>query len=102
MWLLSIKPSPRQDKRFRATYCMCEIKNACKGTNHKEVDFGQKGGSTFIDHKDEEKKKNYLARHRVNENWNDPLTPGALARWLLWNLKTLRDSVDDFKKRFKL
>ena len=26
----------------------------------------------------------YIARHRVNENHNDPLTPGALSRWLLW------------------
>ena len=26
----------------------------------------------------------YIARHRVNENHGDPLTPGALSRWLLW------------------
>ena len=26
----------------------------------------------------------FIARHRVNENHGDPLTPGALSRWLLW------------------
>ena len=102
MWLLSVKPSPRDEKRFRAVFCLCPIKNACKGSNHKNIDFGQKGSSTFIDHKDEEKKKNYLARHKNRENWNDPLTAGSLARWLLWNLKTLSASISDFKKRFNL
>jgi hypothetical protein len=102
MWLLSIKPSPKSEKRFRATFCKCKVKNECKGTNHKVVDFGQKGGSTFIDHKDEEKKKNYLARHRVREDWSDPTSAGALSRWLLWNLKTLSASITDFKKRFNL
>ena len=102
MWLLSVKSSPKAEKRFRATFCKCEKKNACKGTNHKVVDFGQKGGSTYIDHKDEDKKKAYLARHRVNENWSDPTTAGALSRWLLWNLKTLSASIADFKKRFSL
>ena len=81
---------------------MCEKKNECKGSNHKEVDFGLKGGSTYIDHKDDDKKKAYLARHRPREEWNNPLTAGSLARWLLWNMKTLRDSIADFKKRFKL
>ena len=102
MWLLSVKSSPKAEKRFRATFCKCEKKNACKGTNHKVVDFGQKGGSTYIDHKDEDKKKAYLARHRVREDWSDPTTAGALSRWLLWNLKTLSASIADFKKRFNL
>ena len=102
MWLLSVKSSPKAEKRFRATFCKCKVKYACGGTNHKVVDFGQKGGSTYIDHKDDEKKKNYLARHRVNEDWSKPTTAGALSRWLLWNLKTLSASITDFKKRFNL
>ncbi len=47
------------------------------------------------------KKKNaYIARHKVNENWNDPTSAGALARYILWNKKTLTDSIADFKQRF--
>ena len=102
MWLLSVKPSTKQDKKYTATFCKCEKKNACKGTNHRLVDFGQKGGSTYIDHKDQKKKDAYLARHKANENWNDPTTAGALSRWLLWNLPTLSGSIAFFKKKFKL
>lgn len=102
MWLLNITKSDKPEKRFKATFCKCEKKNACKGSNHKVVHFGQKGGSTYIDHKDDEKKDNYIARHRVNENWRDPTTAGALARFILWNKKTLSASIADFKNRFKL
>lgn len=102
MWLLSIIKSNKPEKRFKATFCLCEKKNECKGTNHKEVHFGQKGGSTYIDHKDDKKKDAYIARHKVNEDWTKPTTAGALSRFLLWNKKTLAESIADFKRRFKL
>jgi hypothetical protein len=38
----------------------------------------------------------------MGENWNKPDTRGALARWVLWNKPTLKESIDDFKKRFNL
>jgi hypothetical protein len=79
MKLISIKPSDRR----------------------KRTHFGFKGGSTYIDHKDDKKKDAYIARHKVNENWNDPTSAGALARYILWNKKTLTDSIADFKQRFK-
>jgi hypothetical protein len=102
MWLLGIKKSPKPDKKLEATFCMCEKKNACKGTNHKVVHFGSKGSKTFLDHNDEKIKDNYIARHKVNEDWNKPTTAGALSRFILWNKKTLTASIADFKKRFGL
>ena len=103
MWLLSVKPSTKQDKKYTATFCKCEKKNACKGTNHILVDFGQKGGSTYIDHKDQKKKDAYLARHKANENWNDPTTAGSLAKNLLWGATTsLKKNIELFKKKFRL
>ena len=102
MWLLGITKSDKPEKRLKATFCKCKVKNECKGSNHKVVHFGQKGGSTYIDHKDDEKKENYIARHKVNENWRDATTAGALARFILWNKKTLSASIADFKKRFGL
>ena len=71
-------------------------------SNNKRVKFGAEGSKTFLDHKDDKKKENYLARHKVRENWNDPYTAGALSRWILWNKKTLRESIADYKKRFNL
>ncbi len=102
MWLLHIKKSNKPDKKLTATFCLCKVKDSCKGTNNKVVHFGSKGSSTYIDHKDDKKKEAYLARHKANENWNNPLTAGALSRWILWNKKTLSASIEDFKKRFKL
>ena len=64
--------------------------------------FGAQGYSDFTIHKDEERKQRYLDRHKANENWNKPDTPGALSRWILWNKPTLKESIDDFKKRFNL
>lgn len=66
------------------------------------VHFGQKSAKTFIDGRTDEEKDNYIARHKVNENWKDPTTAGALSRFVLWNKKTLSASITDFKKRFSL
>ena len=48
------------------------------------------------------KKDAYIARHKVNENWNDPKSAGALSRYILWNKTTQSASISDFKKRFNL
>ena len=85
-----------------ATFCMCEKKDACCGKNYKVVHFGAKGMDDFTKTGNEDQKKRYLDRHRANENWNSPTTAGALSRWILWNKKSLRASIQDFKKRFNL
>jgi len=90
-----ISKSDRPEKRLKAVFTDDSKKK-------KTVHFGLKGGSTYIDHGDDKKKDAYIARHRVNENFNDPMTAGALARWILWNKKTLSASIADFKKRFNL
>ena len=99
---MSIKPSVKPEKKMTAVFCKCEKKNACKGSSHKTIHFGQKGSKTYLDGNDEQRKAAYIARHKVNENFNDPLTAGALSRWILWNKKTLSASIADFKKRFNL
>ncbi len=91
MKLVSIKPSTRPDKKLMATFD--------DGTT---THFGQKGAGDFTKSGDEEKKANYIARHRVNENWNDPKSAGALSRFILWNKPTLSASIRDFKERFNL
>ena len=68
----------------------------------KTVRFGSAGMSDFTKHGDEERKQRYLDRHRKNENWNDKFSAGSLARWILWNKKTLSASIADYKKRFGL
>ena len=68
----------------------------------KTIHFGAAGMSDFPTHKDEARKKRYLARHRRRENWNDPMTAGALSRWILWNLPSRQASIRAYKKKFNL
>ena len=86
--LLSIVPSPITGKKYSATF-----------DNGKHTDFGDSNYSDFRIHKDTKRKAAYISRH-TNENWNDPTTAGALARWILWNKPTLTESISDYKKRF--
>jgi len=101
MKLLSIKPSTNSDKKQMATF---ERDNGRTITTH----FGAKGLKDFTIYskgdKDvaKQKKDAYIAPHKVNENWNEPTTAGALSRWILWNLPTKEASIADFKKRFNL
>lgn len=87
---MKIQPSTRKDKKLMATF-----------SNGKVVHFGAKGSKTYLDTGDKVKREAYLARHRVNENWTDPYTPGALSRWLLWGDSTsLEANHQAFMKRF--
>ena len=90
-----IKKSTRKEKKLMAIFTQS---NGRKKTIH----FGAAGMSDYTKHKDSERKKRYIARHRKNENWNKPMTAGALSRWILWNKTSLRGSITDFKNRFKL
>jgi hypothetical protein len=69
----------------------------------KIVPFGARGMSDFTKHKDTQRKKRYIQRHSgMGEHWSRPDTPGALSRWILWNKKSLKASLKDFKRRFKV
>jgi len=97
-YLHSIEVSDKKGKKYDAKF------RSKKSSDPEEVvvSFGAKGMSDYTKNKDDERKKLYLLRHEKNEDWNDPMTPGALSRWILWNKKTLKASIEDFKKRFNL
>ena len=77
------------------------LEDATTGKIHK-VKFGSLGYQDFLTHLNEERKANYIKRHRVREDWTDPLKPGTLSRFILWNKPTLKASVDDYLKRFNI
>lgn len=72
------------------------------GAKHKTIHFGATGYQDFTQHGSETRKASYLARHKTTESWNNPMTAGALSRWILWNKPTITGSVADFKRRFGL
>lgn len=89
---MKLKDSKVKGKRLTAVF-----------DNGKEVHFGLRGGSTFVDHHDTKKRDAYLARHRVRENFNDPYTAGALAARILWGPHTtIRENLAEYKRKFKL
>ena len=103
MKLLSIKPSPKEGKKYQATFCMCQEETKCCDKDRKKINFGQDGSSTYLDHGDEKKRAAYIARHVVREKFNDPLTAGSLSYHLLWGKTTsLRENIALFKKKFNL
>lgn len=96
-WVLKkIVPSLKKTKKYDAHFFDVLNNKICI------ISFGAAGYSDFTLHKDEERKKRYMLRHSAREDWLNPLTPGALSRWILWNKLTIKDSIADFKKRFNL
>lgn len=93
--LIKIVKSKKAKKKYDAHFKLDNGKE-------KVVSFGQAGASDYTINKDDERKERYLRRHRANEDWNNFLTAGSLSRFILWNKKTLKASIADFKKRFKL
>lgn len=80
--IISLIASPRIKKRFRAVFA-----------DGKEIDFGLKGGQTYIDHKNRDKKLNYWRRHWANKTERKLIqnlvpSPALLSAMLLWGGST--------------
>ena len=92
MITIYLSNSNRKNKRFKAK------------VNDKTIHFGAKNGSTFIDHKDVQKKKNYIRRHGAmgNQNWNDLNTAGAWSRWLLWSEEDIDKAIKKIEGKFNV
>ena len=93
---VKIEKSTSKTKKFKATFYDKDKKKI------RSIQFGAKGYSDYTIHKDDERKKRYINRHKKNENWNDPMTAGTLSKYILWNKPTLQGSIADYKKRFNL
>ena len=65
------------------------------------LSFGASMYSDYTIHKDEARRQRYTTRHKKHEDWtaNGVQTAGFWARWLLWNLPTLQDSIRDVNKK---
>lgn len=66
------------------------------------IHFGDFHYEDYTQHHDDKRKANYIARHQAREDWTNPLTAGFWSRWLLWNKRTLLESLEDIHRRFGL
>lgn len=92
---VKISKSDREGKKKKAVFTLRDGKT-------KTVHFGAAGMSDYTKHKDDDRKQRYIARHSKNENHSNPMTAGSLSRYVLWNKKSERESISDFKKKFNL
>ena len=92
MKFVGLYKSPREDKRFVIKF----------EEPRKTIHFGFEGASTYLEHKDKNKRDNYIARHRVNEDWTK-VNAGSLSRYILWGDSTnLKTNLNEFLKRFNI
>lgn len=69
----------------------------------KTIHFGYRGAKDFTSGlRTEQERLNYLKRHKVNEDFNNLYTAGAWSANLLWNKKTLKQSIADMERRFNI
>lgn len=69
----------------------------------KTVHFGAAGYTDYtMPPHDKEKRKQYISRHRTNENWEDPMSAGTLSRYILWEHPLLSTAINQYMKRFNL
>ena len=69
----------------------------------KTVKFGT--SSNYVTNPDKTKadRTAYSARHAVRENWKDPMSRGALSRYILWgDSRSIVENTRDYRKRFNL
>jgi len=96
MRIIKLINSPRKNKRFRVFL-----------DNGEHYDFGLDTGSTYIDHREKEKRENYRARHMGNlsEKYlieNLIPSPALFSYWLLWGDSVLLEqNLKNLNKMFK-
>tara|TARA_R110000822_G_scaffold120978_1_gene254671 strand:+ start:304 stop:612 length:309 start_codon:yes stop_codon:yes gene_type:complete len=72
------------------------------GKKVKTTHFGSAGMSDYTINKDPKRKKAYIDRHRAREDWTNPISAGALSRWILWEDTNKSKAISMFGRRFNL
>jgi hypothetical protein len=102
MKLDKVIPSTAKGKKWTAIFCMCKGESKCCDNDKKKVHFGSAGMDDFTITKDKEQRERYRKRHKKDLRTNDPMKPGYLSYYLLWNKPSLQESIKDYKKKFNL
>ena len=94
--LLRVVPTPTLSKKYAAVFVL-------PNGRQRTVRFGTASNYVSNPRLTERHRAAYIARHRVNERHDQPMTAGALARWLLWGAsRSLAKNTAAFKRRYKL
>jgi hypothetical protein len=86
--IIDVVKSWRKDKKWAIVF-----------NNHITVHIGALGYEDYTQHKDNERKKRYIARHAHN-GYTDKYAPNTLSRFLLWEYTDLNKAIKEYNKRF--
>ena len=64
--------------------------------------FGAAGMSDYTIHKDKERRERYISRHKKDLRTGDPMKPGYLSMYILWNKPSVKTSLADYKRRLNV
>jgi hypothetical protein len=90
--MFDLRKSTRKGKKFMITI------------DNKKIHFGASPYEDYTKHHDENRKKLYLNRHRKRETWTKKgiNTAGFWSRWILWNKKSISESLQDIENKFNI
>jgi hypothetical protein len=102
MKLEKIEKSSLPKYKYTAVFCLCPNgEGGCDKPQKKEIHFGASGYSDYTLGASDGDRLNYIARHRVNEDFDNPLTAGALSRYILWGKsRNIQENIKAFKAKF--
>lgn len=93
---VEIKKSTRAGKKMMAIFYDNNKKV-------KAIHFGDTNYQHYTEgHLNEQRRQQYIDRHRKSEDWNNPMTAGTLSMYILWSEKTLGNAIAKYKKKFNL
>ena len=96
-----LQRSGRSQKKYQVTLYQGRDGSASQwGPSLKIIHFGHPDYEDFTKHGDEQRKKNYIARHKKREHWNDPFNAGFWARWLLWEKPSMEEAKKNITRVF--
>lgn len=101
MKLISITKSPREGKKWRATF-EHDGHGTGAGKTRFHTDFGASGYEDETQHKDPERAARYRKRHMKDLETNNPTKAGYLSFYLLWSGPNFEENIRKYKNKFHL
>jgi len=100
-----LEPSKRENKKYDV-YLVFNNKEMGVGVLKDNqfvkryiTSFGDKRYEDYTQHKNDRRKELYKSRHK-NDFIYDPNYAGFWSYWMLWNKKSINESIKDIEKRF--
>ena len=98
--LIKIEKSDKKNKKWDAIF---EITTKKGNDKLKITSFGYDDkDNDFTKHNDLERRNRYIIRHEKDLRTGDPTRAGYLSLFILWNLPTLKSSIEDYKDRLNI